>query len=177
MHRFIIINSPPAFAAVWRIIRTLIDPRTANKVEILARKPAWQSRLIDLVGSQYLPSDYGGTAPPVTETFEKLTKDEDALRQVTHPIFVRSAWSVVTHNLSLNNEYEVMELTVLTHSPKSGTFTIIERRDSEDIVVQVVEVKHSGTQEESPTRVTFPDVLQGPGNVSADIWIYNHIFC
>lgn len=172
LHRFIFINSPPAFSAVWRIIRSFIDPRTANKVEILAKKPIWQSRLLDLVGSESLPSDYGGTAAPLNDILEKQTKDSDVLRQVTRPVALHSASSVVILDLVLDHEFEVMELSALTRSLKAGTFTVVERRGTEDSILQVIDVKHSVAQlvegeDEQPTRVTFPQLLNGPGEVIA----------
>ncbi len=142
-------------------------------MEILAKKSVWKSRLLDLVGASSLPSDYGGTFTPLTEIFEKHTKDRDVLRQITYPISLHSSWSVVTHTLLLEHDYEVMELSVLTRSLKTGTFTVIERRRTEDVVVQVIDVKHSVAPpgeygDEQPTRVTFPQLLHGPGEASAE---------
>lgn len=169
MNRFIFINSPPTFAAVWRVIRPLIDPHTASKVEILSAKKIWQPQLLDLVGAEYLPEDYGGTAPPLIEKFEKLTKEKGLRRQVTHPILLRSYWSIAIFDFVLDNEDDAMKLLVHTTTQKTGTFTVMKREASGDEVVQVVEVKHSGSGaigDGHPTIVAFPEVLDGPGNVS-----------
>jgi hypothetical protein len=140
----------------------------------------WKSRLLDLVGSSSLPSDYGGTFTPLTEIFQKQTKDRDVLRQITYPISLHSSWSVVTHTLVLEHDYEVMELSVLTRSLRTGTFTVIERRRTEDVVVQVIDVKHSVALpgecgDEQPTRVTFPQLLHGPGEASAELEAYQEL--
>ena len=167
LNRFIVINAPAAFSAVWRIIRTFIDPRTATKVEIFAsRKQVWQARLLELIDADHLPSDYGGTGPPTSEAFHKQTTDSDLRRQVIHPILVRSANTVLTQDVVLETD-EVMELVVLTRSLKTGTFTVIQQSGAEEVVVQIVEVTHDsqGVDGEEPTRVTFPRVLNGPGKV------------
>jgi len=57
----LIVNAPGYFAATWRLIRGWLDPRTASKIEVIAGKNAVEKRLLELVDSEQLPSDYGGT--------------------------------------------------------------------------------------------------------------------
>ena len=168
LHSFIFINAPATFSAVWRVVRTFIDPHTASKVEIISKKAVWQPRLIELFGAESLPSDYGGMESPFIEKFSARTTDKDLRSQVIHPVFLRTAWSWATYDFNLNNEDEVLELVVLTNTQRTGTFTVLERRDSGDEVIQVVEVKHSGQgDDQQPTRVNFPQTLHGPGKVSS----------
>lgn len=165
LHSFIFINAPATFSAVWRVCRTFIDPHTASKVEIISKKAVWQARLIELFGAESLPSDYGGMASSFIEKYEARTTDGDLRSQVIHPVFLRTAWSWATYDFNLNSEDEVLELVVLTNTQRTGTFTVLERRDSGDEVIQVVEVKHSGQgDDQQPTRVNFPQTLNGPGS-------------
>lgn len=175
MNRFLFINAPPTFAAVWRIIKTLIDPHTASKVEILSARKIWQPMLLELVGNEHLPSDYGGSAPTIAEKLEKLTLEKGLRRQVIHRIILRSSWSVANLDFVLTCNDDAMKLIVYTSTPRTGTFTVTKREATGDEVVQVVEVKHSANGvvgDDHPTIVAFPQVLDGPGNVSA--WWFLH---
>jgi hypothetical protein len=165
LNRFIFINAPSFFASVWHLVRPLVDPHTASKVDIFASKKVWQARLLDLIGAEHLPSDYGGAAPPQVERFLKLTKEKCLRRQVTLPIFLRFSWSVATFDFVLDSEDDMMELLVLTNTQKTCTFSVMKQNASGNELVQVVEVKHILAGDERPTRFQFPQLLDGPGNV------------
>jgi hypothetical protein len=125
--------------------------------------------LLDLVGAEHLPSDYGGAAPTVAEKLEKLTHEKGLRRQVIHSIILRSSWSIANFDFVLDCEDDAMKLIVYTSTPRTGTFTVTKREATGDEVVQVVEVKHSirgAVGDDHPTIVAFPQVLDGPGNVS-----------
>lgn len=165
LNRFIFINAPSFFASIWQIVRPLLDYHTAAKVDIISSRRVWQPRLLDLIGAENLPSDFGGTAPPQAEKFLKITKESGLHRQVTHPIVLRFSWSMATFDFILDGEDDTMELWVLTKTQKTCTFQVTKQHDLGNYLVQVVEVKHIITGDEHPTRVHFPQPLDGPGNV------------
>jgi hypothetical protein len=169
LNRFIFINAPSFFASIWHLVRPLVDPHTASKVDIFASKKVWQARLLDLIGADHLPSDYGGTAPPQVERFLKLTKEKYLRRQVTYPIFLRFSWSVALFDFVLNGEDDMMELLVLTKTQKVCSFSVIKQDASGNELVQVAEVKHILIGDEHPTRFKFPQLLDSPGNVRRNI--------
>lgn len=63
MSKMLIVNAPTFFSATWRLIRGWLDPRTAGKIEVISSRAAGEKRLLELVESEQLPSDYGGTGP------------------------------------------------------------------------------------------------------------------
>jgi len=67
MSKMLIVNCPAFFPPTWRLIKGWLDPRTASKIEVLTGK-AVQKRLLELVESDQLASDYGGTGPDTNKT-------------------------------------------------------------------------------------------------------------
>lgn len=56
-----IINAPPAFAALWRLVSSWLDPTTRRKFRILGSN--YRSALIEAIHPSVLPVEYGGTCP------------------------------------------------------------------------------------------------------------------
>lgn len=71
MNKMLILNAPTFFAATWRIIKGWLDPRTANKIEVISSKTAGEKRLLELVDADLLPSDYGGKAKDTVSTMDE----------------------------------------------------------------------------------------------------------
>lgn len=67
MSKMLIVNAPTFFGVTWRLIRGWLDPRTANKIEVISSRAAVEKRLLELVDSEKLPSDYGGTGPDTND--------------------------------------------------------------------------------------------------------------
>lgn len=86
MNKMLIVNAPTFFAATWRIIKGWLDPRTANKIEVISSKSAGEKRLLELVESVQLPSDYGGTGPNTAKT---LQDSGGGKRLVTKMLYLR----------------------------------------------------------------------------------------
>lgn len=89
MNKMFIVNAPRFFTATWTIIKGWLDPRTANKVEVLGSPSVWQKKLLDYVDEDQLPSDYGGKGPRTQDTMEKEGFVGDIKRLHTEVLFVR----------------------------------------------------------------------------------------
>ena len=68
MSKMLIVNAPTFFSATWRLIKGWLDPRTANKIEVISSKNAVEKRLLELVDRDQLPEDYGGQGPNTNKT-------------------------------------------------------------------------------------------------------------
>ena len=68
MSKMLIVNAPTFFSATWRLIKGWLDPRTANKIEVISGKAACEKRLLELVDTDQLPEDYGGRGPNTNKT-------------------------------------------------------------------------------------------------------------
>ncbi|CAE7733038.1 SEC14 [Symbiodinium microadriaticum] len=54
-----VVNAPPVFVALYRLIKTWLDPVTASKIQVLGRN--FQPVLLEHIDADQLPRDYGGT--------------------------------------------------------------------------------------------------------------------
>lgn len=72
MNKMLIVNAPTFFSATWRLIKGWLDPRTANKIEVISNRATMQKRLLELVDADQLPWDYGGKG----EDTNKILKDQ-----------------------------------------------------------------------------------------------------
>jgi CRAL/TRIO domain len=88
MHKMLIVNAPTFFSATWRLIRGWLDPRTANKIEVISSKAAYEKRLLELIDADQLPSDYGGTGTD-TNTILQGSMRGDADRLDTRMMYLR----------------------------------------------------------------------------------------
>jgi hypothetical protein len=88
MHKMIIVNAPTFFTATWRLIRGWLDPRTANKIEVIGSRSAYEKRLLELVDRDQLPSDYGGSGIDTNKTLQDSVQG-DADRLDTRMMYLR----------------------------------------------------------------------------------------
>lgn len=58
--RFYIINVPSMFPFVWRMVKPWLDPAVASKIYIMGKREEWEVALLDYIGAENLPSNYGG---------------------------------------------------------------------------------------------------------------------
>jgi len=57
-----IVNAPGAFWVVWKALQPLISARTLEKIEVFRHgEQGWQTRLLELVAPESLPTFLGGT--------------------------------------------------------------------------------------------------------------------
>jgi hypothetical protein len=66
MGRIYILNVPTVFPIVWRIVRPWLDPITAAKIFVLGDRREYEPKLIDFIGKENLPSNYGGDLVPLS---------------------------------------------------------------------------------------------------------------
>ena len=61
LFRMYIVNAPRIFSGIWSVVKMLLDPRTASKIEVLSTD-ATPARLLKDIDSDQLPAFLGGTA-------------------------------------------------------------------------------------------------------------------
>lgn len=54
-----IINAAMTFKAIWKLLKTVLDKNTVSKIELLGTN--YQKTLIEEIGAENLPVEYGGT--------------------------------------------------------------------------------------------------------------------
>jgi len=164
MNKMFIINSPSFFTATWKIIKGWIDPRTANKVEVLGPRKTWEKKLLEYVDAEQLPSDYGGTGPNTQTTMEKEGFKDPLKRLHTQLLSIRSSDSA-TFNVFPGEELNV---TVFTRSLTGATITVSDAHSKTGKVwASGVKVKHNSPDSKKlPTNVSITETnIKGPASV------------
>ncbi|CAJ1441599.1 unnamed protein product [Effrenium voratum] len=54
-----VVNAPPVFVMLYRVIQTWLDPVTASKIQVLGKD--FQSTLLEHIDADQLPRNYGGS--------------------------------------------------------------------------------------------------------------------
>lgn len=158
MSKMLIVNAPTFFSATWRIIKGWLDPRTANKIEVISSKSTMEKRLLELVEAENLPSDYGGKGP----TTESILAQNSPERLEAKVLGLRGHGSE-TMEVKAG---ETLEVTIYTRSVPGAKFSLTNA-DSKAVLMEPALVKHSGTEDvtEQPSHMTLSQKVTGPMNV------------
>lgn len=69
----VILNAPTYFAAMWGVIKQMIDPRTAKRIQVFSSLAKGKARLLELIDPTQIPKDYGGGGPTLASIAEELS--------------------------------------------------------------------------------------------------------
>ena len=64
--QMLLINAPWTLSGVWSIIKTLLDPVTSAKVQIISNESTWKEKLFEIVDRSQVPMSFGGDAPDLS---------------------------------------------------------------------------------------------------------------
>ena len=70
MHCMIILNAPGFFSVFWGILKQIIDPRTAKRIQVYSNKKKAFARLAELIDDSNIPSNYGGSGSSLEKCME-----------------------------------------------------------------------------------------------------------
>ena len=130
----LIINAPSFFSFAWKIIKKLIDPRTASRIQLFSssNEKASQQALEKLICKQtQLPKDYGGGNISLEDSFMKEVQQSNPLitkqniellhtkkgKKSTSTVQISKPWPL--------QENETIDITIYTRSVSEATITIL----------------------------------------------------
>jgi hypothetical protein len=67
MHCMIVLNAPSFFTMSWGVVKQLIDPRTAKRIQLFGSQAKGVARMLQLIDPSEIPADYGGTKPSIEQ--------------------------------------------------------------------------------------------------------------
>jgi hypothetical protein len=132
MHCMLILNAPSWFSFTWKIIRGLIDPRTARKIEVYTNPSRGTFRLQQLVEVSQIPSDFGGFGPPTIS----LDEGRREALQVLH-VNKRGRTTQEVPNLAEVAAHEQIE-SIRVYSRSATGVQLALQKDGKPLVPQFV---------------------------------------
>mmetsp|Transcript_4012 Transcript_4012/g.5822 ORF Transcript_4012/g.5822 Transcript_4012/m.5822 type:complete len:580 (+) Transcript_4012:87-1826(+) len=189
LNRMVIVNSPAFFTFTWKIIRSWIDQRTANKVSVIGtNKDYMLKHLTEIIDKSQLPTDYGGIGPSIDAILQEemvrqysnsSSSNSTALSSSSSPSLRLTVKKKDTSLISLRGkscesitvgEGRIVKAFISTRSVDGATLSI--RGDNGKQLPAVpqggITIKHGVDDEnELPTSCDLEEsygiVLEGPG--------------
>mmetsp|Transcript_18945 Transcript_18945/g.29184 ORF Transcript_18945/g.29184 Transcript_18945/m.29184 type:complete len:638 (+) Transcript_18945:249-2162(+) len=172
LHCLVILNAPTIFSFAWSIAKKFIDARTASKVEIYSNTKEGNKRLEELIDTQSIPSDFGGTAPALSTLLRNVGADSN---DTSKPKIKFTELMQLKRNKKAKHKFDIDEssseekytLTIYTCSLMGATFSVFQ----DDSLLNEVEVskKAIGNSTQHTSNVTTPtkrrkSKIAGPEN-------------
>jgi len=190
LHCMIILNAPSFFSMTWGVIKKLMDPRTAARIQVFSSPKKGLARLRELVDESEIPADYGGNGPSVQKVLLREASKSSTLgnrlqKQESELLHIKRRNGKVHHTFQLAAN-QSMEVRIYTRSVSSAKFTVsIARTGTEKEVLKQVLIRGMlGTDPGTTTDSTESNVsldpmvipkeklicakIQGPGVVHMD---------
>jgi len=175
LHCLVILNAPTIFSLAWSIAKKFIDARTASKVEIYSNTKEGNNRLAELIDTQNIPSDFGGTAPALTALLQNVGADSNAKIKFTELMQIKRN-KKAKHKFDIDESDSEVQytLTIYTSSLMGATFSVFQG----DSLLNEVEVskKAIGNSAQHTSNGTTPikrrkSKISGPENSPYNIEI------
>mmetsp|Transcript_16115 Transcript_16115/g.29206 ORF Transcript_16115/g.29206 Transcript_16115/m.29206 type:complete len:620 (+) Transcript_16115:194-2053(+) len=167
LHCLLIINAPSWFGLIWSVVKKLIDPRTASKIEVFTNAKAGDKRMLELIDESQIPSNYGcGTGPSLAESASGGGSDSGAKSKMVVlnellPLTKRQPEK--SHNFELEDGKE-LTLALYTRC-KTGATASLFRAGNE---TPVTEIDITGDKEDEPYSRTIGAIV-GPGSFTVKL--------
>ncbi|KAL7537694.1 hypothetical protein ACHAWF_005873 [Thalassiosira exigua] len=160
LHCLLIINAPSWFGFVWSVVKKLIDPRTASKIEVFTSSKTGSKRMIELIDNSQIPSCYGGSGPSLAEAAAgtKLPGTNNTMVVMNHLVTFPKKKSEKSHDFQVGDA-QIMNVTIYTRC-KAGCKATLLRTDTNAVVA---EIDVAGETEDEPYSQIIGDVA-GPGS-------------
>jgi hypothetical protein len=143
------VNCPWMALNMWSIVKSWLDPRTQDKIEILGTGPEMHARLLEFIDPENLPKAFGGTGPdifPKREHADYVNVGRGG--HVSKSVVVPAGKALTVDSYITEGSLEI-------------TVTYVKKGDASDTKAYSAASKHlfeHGAHAEQPTRhlQTFP---------------------
>ena len=155
----VILNAPRFFTFFWRVIKSMLDPRTASKIEMFSNEKDGINWLHERVDTSELLSNYGGTGASF-EDVQNLSAAAECKRQIVKLISTSTrSFTKDTLEFSLDSG-ETGDLTMYTRSELGAKFELTMDGNA----IGSADVKNPNATP-GPYTVKIFEGVKGPGKV------------
>jgi hypothetical protein len=161
LHCLMVINVPGWFGMAWSVIKKLIDPRTASKIEIFTNTEAGLQRLNEMIDKSQIPLEYNGTGSSLAEAAASGGESLVVLNQLMN---LTKKQPEINHDFDLKDDKEVT-LTVYTRC-KEGAIVTVSRTGTSSTPSQVTSIV--GSKDSEPYSVPIGTIM-GPGSFTVKL--------
>ena len=162
LHCLMVINVPGWFGMAWSVIKKLIDPRTASKIEILTNTEAGLQRLNEMIDKSQIPLEYNGTGSSLAEAAASGGESLVVLNQLMN---LTKKQPEINHDFDLKDDKEVT-LTVYTRCKEGAIVTVSRTGTSLSTPSQVTSIV--GSKDSEPYSVPIGTIM-GPGSFTVKL--------
>lgn len=149
LHCLLIINAPSWFGLIWSVVKKLIDPRTASKIEVFTSAKAGLARINELIDESQIPADYGGLGPALADSSGSVGDEPQSGRRKV--VVLNHLMTLTKKHMEKTREFTVEEgkcCTLKLYSRcSSGVHVELFKSDSDSAIVNMNVV---GGEEEEP---------------------------
>lgn len=155
-----ILNAPAFFSFSWRIIKKILDPRTAAKIQIFSNEQQGLNWMYDKIDKDQIISDYGGKGPSFSAVMQAAGGDIISKRRIVELLSLNRGSSKSKY-FELSDD-ETAEFTVYTRSLYGCRIKVLK----DGGVVKEADVNRGASEnvgDSEPYRVNIASALKGPG--------------
>jgi hypothetical protein len=146
----------------WSVIKKLIDPRTASKIEIFTNTEAGLQRLNEMIDKSQIPLEYNGTGSSLAEAAASGGESLVVLNQLMN---LTKKQPEIIHDFDLKDDKEVT-LTVYTRCKEGAIVTVSRTGTSSSTPSQVTSIV--GSKDSEPYSVPIGTIM-GPGSYTVKL--------
>jgi hypothetical protein len=171
LHCLLIINAPSWFGFIWSVVKKLIDPRTAAKIEVFTSSKAGDKRMHEIIDNSQIPSCYGGDGPSLAQAASGAGKQSSTgarskMVVLNHLMTLTKKKSEQSYNFDLEDDKQ-LTLTLYTRC-KAGAHVALFREGATGVDTLVTEIDVAGDKDEEPYSRTIGGI-EGPGSFKVKI--------
>ena len=173
MYCMLLLNAPGFFATTWRIIRGLLNPNTAQRIQVFSNEEQGLAALRTLVEDAEIPEDYGGTNISFRKALVDAAADPTLLRQEIELIRV-PRWSKKIRSKQTWRVQQGQSLSIGIHSRSASTCkidVIVNGKTTETIFTRGEYQGDNG--QSSPKCMAAVSKVLGPSEVTFEAYDLN----
>lgn len=125
LHCMLILNAPGFFSLAWKVIKKLIDARTAARIQVFSSEEKGLKALQKLVDLTEIPKDYGGSNISIDEAFTIQAADPALVRQHVELLHAKKGKNAKGKQIWKAEDSEFISIKAYTRSVSVASISVL----------------------------------------------------